>query len=191
MSFARTITLASAVVCFFGTSFNARAIEPVALSPRATINHYNGNAGINSALWSLTNGDVPAATVAGAPPAPTVFGPLVGNADNAKCVVGDSWGPILVNTGCGIGPGIAIIRLKTTAFNGPTVALPGCTSELLITGNALGSITVNHTGGPINVPNQPIPASALGASWAAQATRRSSGGLKLSSTIYGVVDACF
>ena len=37
-----------------------------------------------------------AATVAGAPPAPTPFGPIVGNLDNAKCVVGDTWGPILL-----------------------------------------------------------------------------------------------
>ena len=35
---------------------------PVAPAPpRALIGHYNGNLGINTPLWDLTNGDVPAA----------------------------------------------------------------------------------------------------------------------------------
>ena len=191
MSFARTTALGAAVVCFFGASSSARSIEPGAPAPRATIGHYNGNTGINIRLWDLGNGDIPAATVAGAPPAPTVFGPLVGNADNAKCVVGSTWGPILSVGGCGIGPGDAIIRLKTTVFNGPSLALPGCAGELLITGTALGSVTASHAGGAINVPNQPIPAAALGAPWAAQAIVRGPGGLQLTSALYGVVDTCF
>jgi len=191
MSFARTAALGAAVACFFGASSSARLSAPRALAPRATIGHYNGNTGINIRLWDLSNGDIPAATVAGVPPAPTVFGPLVGNADNAKCVVGNSWGPILSVGGCGIGPGDAVIRLKTTVFNGPIVALPGCAGELLTTGNTLGSVIATHAGGAINVPNQSIPAAALGAPWAAQATVRGPGGLQLTSAIYGVVDACF
>jgi hypothetical protein len=191
MSFAKTTVLAMTVVGFFGAASSARSSVPLVL-PRVTIGHYNGNTGVNLLQWDLTNGDVPAATVAGAPPAPTVFGPLVGNADNAKCVVGDTWGPILVNTGiCGVGPGVAVVRLKTTVFNGPTITPPGCTSEILITGNTLGSLTVNHSGGSINIPNQTIPTSALGAPWAAQVTQRGPGGYKLSSALYGVVDACF
>src|SRR5262245_37147783 len=82
MSFHRPVVLAAVVVSLCSASSSTRLAATPAPSPRATIGHYNGDAGINIRLWSSTNGDVPPATIAGAPPAPTVFGPLVGNADN-------------------------------------------------------------------------------------------------------------
>jgi len=164
------------------------------VSPRATIGHYNGNTGVNTPLWDLANGDVPLVVVAAAPPAPVAFGPLVGNADNAKAVAGQSWGPILNIGTCSVGPGLAVIRLRPTAFNGPSMVLPGgCISEVLQTGTLLGLINAPHAGVTCNVPNQLIPTSAVGSSWSAQATVRAPapGGMELSSVIYGVVDVCF
>ena len=172
--------------------------EPLApLSPRATIAHYNGSTGINTPLWNLANGDVPAAVVAAACPLPVAFGPLVGNADNAKAVAGQSWGPILNIGTCASGSGNAVIRLRTACVNGPSVTLPGgCLSKVLIAGTLLGSLVVPHNGVTCNVPNQLIPTSAVGSAWAAQATVNggSATGVvasELSSVIYGVVDVCF
>jgi hypothetical protein len=185
----RSLVLAAAVSTFFGASSNAR-LAPVV--PRATIGHYNGNAAVNTPLWSLVNGDIPAAFVGAAPPLAAPFGPVIGNADNAKCVGGNTWGPILNIGTCVTGPGVAIIKLRTTCINGPTIALPGCLGEILISGNLVGTITANHLGVFCNVPNQPVPLTAVGASWSAQATvRGTSGGLELSSAIYGLIDVCF
>ena len=164
--------------------------------PRALIGHYNGNLGINTPLWDLTNGDVPAAVVAAAPPAAAVFGPVTGNADNAKAVVGQQWGPILNIGTCATGPGAVILRLRTAPINGPSTTLPGCVSEILIGGTQLGQVTAPHNGVICNIPNQLIPASALGSSWAAQATVRGAttagtAAIELSSALYGVVGLGF
>ena len=165
--------------------------------PRATIGHYNGNLGINTPLWDMSNGDVPAAVVAAAPPAPVVFGPIVGNAFNAKAVAGQMWGPTLNIGTCAGGPGAAVIRLRTTAINGPSVTLlGGCISEVLIGGTALGQITAPHNGIICNVPGQLIPPGAVGSSWAAQAVVRGAStagtaAIELSSTIYGIADIAF
>jgi len=198
------MTITSPLLCVstvaaFGFAWLPR--EPLApaapLSPRATIAHYNGNAGINTPLWSTINGDVPAVVVAAACPAPVAFGPLIGNADNAKAVVGQMWGPILDIGTCASGPGNAVIRLRPSCINGPSVTLPGgCVSEVLINGPLLASLVVGHNGVFCNVPNQSIPTSAIGLSWAAQATvsgANSAGttALELSSVLYGVVDICF
>jgi hypothetical protein len=186
----RSLLLAAVVVCLFGASSSARLTPP---SPRATIGHYNGNTGANTPLWSVANGDVPAAFVGAACPAAAAFGPLVGNADNAKAVAGQTWGPILNIGTCATGPGVAIVRLRTSCINGPSLTFPGpCTGEVLIGGTSLTTINVVHGGATANVPNMPIPTSAVGAAWAAQAlVRGMSGGVELSSAIYGVVDVCF
>ena len=165
--------------------------------PRATIGHYNGNAGINTPLWDLTNGDVPAAVIAAAPPAPGVFGPTVGNADNAKAVVGQQWGPILNIGTCAAGPGAAVIRLRSASISGPNVTLlGGCVSQVLIGGVQFGQITAPHNGVFCNVPNQLVPPGALGSTWAAQAVVRGAnsagvGAIELSSALYGVVGLAF
>jgi len=165
--------------------------------PRALIGHYNGNAGINTPLWDLTNGDVPAAVVALAPPLPAVFGPTVGNADNAKAVINQTWGPILNIGTCAGGPGAAIIRLRAAPISGPTVTLLGpCISQVLIGGVQLGQIVAAHNGIICNVPNQLVPPGALGSTWAAQAVVRGANSagvpaIELSSTIYGVVGLAF
>jgi hypothetical protein len=188
----RSLVLAGGVVCTFGAFSSARLSAPLPPTPRATIAHYNGNTGVNTPLWDLTNGDVPPVFVGAACPPAAAFGPLVGNADNAKAVVGSTWGPILNIGTCATGVGAAIIRLRTNCINGPTVTLPGCTGELLIAGTLIATLNVPHNGIICNVPNQPIPTSAVGAPWAVQAqVRGSSGGVELSSTIYGVVDVCF
>ena len=171
-------------------------IAPLA-PPRATIGHYNGNAGINTPLWDLANGDVPPAVVALVPPLPAVFGPTVGNADNAKAVINQPWGPILNIGTCAGGPGAAIIRLRSTPINGPNVTLLGpCLSQVLIGGVQFGQIVTAHNGVICNVPNQLVPPGALGSTWAAQAVVRGAStagtaAIELSSTIYGVVGLGF
>ena len=188
----RGFTLSSFLVL---TALGAlRAEPPAPFTPRATIGHYNGNTGVNTPLWSGVNGDVPAVVVAAAVPPAGVFGPLVGNADNAKAVVGQMWGPLLNIGTCAVGAGVAIVRLRPTAINGPNVVLPGgCIGEVLHGGTLLGTINAPHGGVVCNVPNQPIPTSAIGMPWAAQATLRGAapGGTELSSVIYGIVDICF
>jgi hypothetical protein len=165
--------------------------------PRALIGHYNGNLGINTPLWDLTNGDVPAAVVAAAPPAPVVFGAIFGNLDNAKAVVGQQWGPILNIGTCAGGPGAVVVRMRTTCINGPnTTLLGGCVSEILNGGALLGLINAPHNGVISNIPNQLIPAAALGSSWAAQAlvrgaTTAGTPAIELSSALYGVVGLGF
>jgi hypothetical protein len=154
--------------------------------------HYNGNAAVNTPLWSLANGDIPAATVGLACPPDVAFGPLVGNADNAKVVVGSTWGPILNIGTCAVGPGAVAFSLRPTCVNGPTLTMPGgCPGELLILGVVFASMVVAHGGVTCNIPNQPVPASALGLSWACQGFVRTATGSELSSVIYGVVDVCF
>ena len=167
--------------------------EPSApLSPRATIGHYNGNLGINTPLWSTVIGDLPAATVAGAPPAPTVFGPIIGNPDNAKAVGGQSWGPILNIGTCVTGIGAGIVYLRSTVVNGPNTTFGICTSEILMGGPILAQLQVAHNGVILNVPPQPVPAAAIGSSWVSQALVRGAvSGAELSSAIYGTVDVCF
>lgn len=166
---------------------------PAPLSPRALIGHYNGNAGINTAQWSLVNGDVPAPVVAGVPPAPTVFGPLVGNADNAKAVGGQTWGPILNIGTCATGAGAGIVYLRSTAINGPNTTFGVCTSEVLMGGPIIAQLTVPHGGAFLNVPNQPVPLAAVGSPWVCQVLVRGSVvvGTELSTALYGVVDVCF
>jgi len=171
---------------------------PAPAPPQALIGHYNGNLGINTPLWDLTNGDVPAAVVAAAPPAPAVFGPAFGNLDNAKAVVGQQWGPILDIGTCAGGPfGGVVVRMRATCINGPNATLLGpCVSEILNGGTQLGQINATHNGVISNIPNQLIPASALGVSWAAQAlvrgqTTAGTAALELSSALYGVVGLAF
>lgn len=170
-------------------------VEPlVAFSPRATIAHYDGAAGVNSPLWDLTNGDVPLVVVSPSCPVPTVFGPTFPNADNAKAVGGQPWGPILNLGPCVTNPGVAVINLRLACANGPTFTLPGgCLGQILTAGTQLGTLIVPHNGLICNVPSQTVPLSAIGAPWCAQATIREFGTvrLELSSVIYGVVDACF
>jgi hypothetical protein len=164
------------------------------LTPRATIAHYNGATGTNVPLWDLTNGDVPTVVVAPACPAPAAFGPTTGNADNAKAVGGQQWGPILNLGTCVTGPGMALIRLRVSCVNGPTFTLPGgCLGQVLQASVLLGAVNAPHNGVICNVPNQAVPLSAIGAPWAAQATVSEFGTTRreLSSVIYGVVDACF
>jgi len=171
-----------------------RVEPPAAFSPRATIAHYNGATGINIPQWDLTNGDVPLVVVAPGCPAPTIFGPTTGNADNAKAVGGQTWGPILNLGPCVTGPGVALVRLRPSCINGPSGTLPGgCPGQLLIAGAQIGSLTAQHNGVTCNVPNQAVPLAAIGASWAAQATISEFGTIRreLSTVIYGVVDACF
>lgn len=173
------------------------APSPAPAPPRALIGHYNGNLGINTPLWDLTNGDLPAAVVAAAPPAAAVFGPVFGNLDNAKAVVGQMWGPILNIGTCAQGPGAVVVRMRATCINGPNTTLLGpCVSEILTGGAQLGQITAPHNGVFSNIPNQLIPASTLGTSWAAQAlvrgqTSAGTGAMELSSALYGVVGLAF
>lgn len=169
-------------------------VPPVAFTPRATIAHYNGAAGTNIPLWDLTNGDVPLVVVAPGCPAPTIFGPTTGNADNAKAVGGQQWGPILNLGPCVTGPGIAQIRLRLSCANGPTFTLPGgCPGQILQAGTLIGTLNVQHNGVTCNVTNQTVPLSAIGAPWSAQANIGEFGTVRreLSSVIYGVVDTCF
>jgi hypothetical protein len=185
--------LVVALVLLATGSTSARLVPLVPLTPRATIAHYNGNTGVNTPLWNVANGDVPAVVTGAACPAPAIFGPLVGNLDNAKAVVGQPWGPILDIGTCATGIGAGVVYMRTSCINGPSVALPGgCPGELLITGNQLAVLQVPHNGVILNVPNMPIPTSALGLPWAMQAlVRGTSGGAELSSVLYGVVDVCF
>jgi hypothetical protein len=178
---------------FIATSTHARLAPLEPLTPRATIGHYNGNLGINTPVWNVTNGDVPAAVTGAACPAPAIFGPLVGNPDNAKTVGGQTWGPILDIGTCTAGIGAGVVYMRTGCFNGPTLTLTGgCMSELLITGGSLAVLQVPHNGVILNIPNQLIPLSAIGAPWAAQVlVRGTSGTAELSTVLYGVVDACF
>jgi len=165
---------------------------PTALSPRALIGHYNGNLGINTPQWSLANGDVPAVTVALAPPAPLVFGPLVGNLDNAKAVGGQTWGPILNIGTCATGPGAGIVYLRSTVLNGPNTTFGLCTSEILMGGPVIAQLQVPHGGATLNVPNQAVPLAAVGSPWVCQVlVRGTTFGTELSSALYGVVDVCF
>ena len=166
---------------------------PVVLTPRATIAHYNG-AGVNIPTWDLANGDVPAAVVGPSCPPDTVFGPTTGNADNAKAVGGQTWGPILNLGGCITTPGFAVIRLRRLCANGATLTLPGgCPGQILQASPLVGSFNANHNGVFCNVPNQTVPLAAIGSQWSVQATVREFGTVRaeLSSVIYGVVDACF
>jgi hypothetical protein len=173
------------------TSARLAPLEP--LTPRATIGHYNGNLGINTPVWNLANGDIPAPVTGAACPAPAIFGPLVGNLDNAKTVGGQLWGPILDIGTCTGGTGAGVVYMRTGCINGPTLTLTGgCMSELLITGGSLAVLQVPHNGVILNIPNQLIPLTAIGAPWAAQVlVRGMSGGAELSTVLYGVVDACF
>lgn len=166
---------------------------PPALTPRALIGHYNGNLGINTPQWSLLNGDVPPATVAGLPPAPVVFGPLVGNLDNAKAVGGQTWGPILNIGTCATGAGAGIVFLRSTVVNGPNTTFGVCTSEILMAGPIIAQLQVPHAGGTLNIPNQAVPLAAVGSPWVCQVLVRGSVvvGTELSSALYGVVDVCF
>lgn len=174
----------------------APRVEPVtALTPRATIAHYDGN-GTNVPLWDLTNGDVPLVVTGPICPLPTTFGPtttVAGN-DNAKAVGGQFWGPILNLGTCVTGPGNALIRLRPSCAFGPTVTLPGgCLGQILQAGTLLGTIIAQHNGVQCNVPNQAVPLAAVGLSWSAQATIGEFGTVRreLSSVIYGTVDVCF
>jgi hypothetical protein len=166
---------------------------PAPLTPRATIAHYNGATGINAPLWDLTNGDVPTVVVAPTCPVPTPFGPTTGNADNAKPVGGQQWGPILNLGTCVTGPGVAVIRLRLSCANGPSVTLGGCPAQVLQAGALVGTLNALHNGVICNVPNQAVPLAAIGAPWSVQATVSEFGTVRreLSSVIYGVVDACF
>jgi len=169
-------------------------VSPVAFTPRATIAHYNGATGINIPLWDLTNGDVPLVVVAPGCPAPAIFGPTTGNADNAKAVGGQFWGPILNLGTCVTGPGIAQVRLRLACANGASVTLPGgCPGQILQAGTLLGTLNTQHNGVFCNFTNQAVPISAIGAPWSAQATIGEFGTVRreLSSVIYGVVDTCF
>ena len=170
-------------------------VEPPAFAPRATIAHYNGAAGVNVPQWDLTNGDVPVAVVSPSCPTPAPFGPTTGNADNAKAVASQQWGPILNLGTCVTGPGVAVIRMRPTCVNGTTITLPGgCGSgQILQAGTLLATLNAPHNGVVCNVPNQAVPASAVGFAWTAQATIREFGTVRaeLSSLLYGVVDIAF
>jgi len=173
----------------------ARALEPAPRlpSPRATIAHYNGS-GVNIPAWDLVNGDVPAVVLGPTCPVPTPFGPTTGNADNAKAVGGQPWGPILNLGGCITTPGFAVIRLRRLCLNGATLTLPGgCLGQILQSGTLLGTVNANHNGFTCNVPNQLVPLAAIGSAWSVQATVREFGvvNAELSTVLYGVVDACF
>lgn len=184
-----TLPLIAASLCL-----SAATPEPAApLTPRALIGHYNGNTGINTAQWSLVNGDTPAPTVAPLPPAPITFGPLIGNADNAKAVAGQSWGPLLNLGVCVTTPGVGIVFLRTTVVNGPNWTFGLCTSEILMAGTVLAQLQVPHNGVLLDVPSQPVPTAAIGNAWVSQVLLRGSGvvGAEFSSALYGVVDSCF
>lgn len=166
---------------------------PLAFTPRATIAHYNG-LGVNVPSWDLTNGDVPAVVTGLSCPTPTIFGPTTGNADNAKAVGGQSWGPILNLGTCVTNPGIAVIRLKRLCANGASLTLPGgCPGQILQAGPTVATLNANHNGVICNVPNQPVPLAAIGAQWSVQAVVREFGTVRaeLSTVLYGVVDTCF
>ncbi|MEQ1892578.1 MAG: hypothetical protein ABL998_08565 [Planctomycetota bacterium] len=168
--------------------------EPAApLSPRATIGHYNGNLGINTPQWSLINGDIPAAVVAAAPPAPIVFGPLVSVGANAKAVGGQNWGPVLNIGTCAASPGVGIVYLRTTPINGPNMTIGICTSEILMGGPTLAQLPVPFAGTTLLVPPQPVPLAAIGSNWVSQVLVRGGtvSGAELSTAIYGTVDVCF
>jgi len=177
-----------------GLLLPSAAPEPAApLTPRATIGHYNGNLGINTAQWSLANGDVPPITVAGAPPAPITFGPLVSVGANAKAVGGQNWGPVLNVGSCAGNPGVGIVYLRTTAINGPNTTIGICTSEILMGGPILAQLQVPYAGPTLIVPPQPVPLAAVGSNWVSQVLMRGSpvAGAELSTAIYGTVDVCF
>ena len=185
------------VAAFTAPAFRVAPSAPEPLAPfagRATIAHYDGATGVNVPLWDVTNGDVPAVVVAPTCPAATAFGPTTGNADNAKVVGGQQWGPILNLGVCVTNPGFAVIRLRVACANGPTLTLPGgCHAQILQQGILLGTIQAPHNGLVCNVPNQSVPLSAIGANWSAQATIHEGGTVvtELSSVIYGTVDATF
>jgi hypothetical protein len=110
-------------------------------------------------------------------------GPVVGDGVNqdfltaTPAIIGQPWSVTLAIPGGAHGHGTSgsfVVRVRTTAINGPTFNSPvgGRPTEALIAGPLLGQFVGAHNGslGAIVVPGIPISIGLVDSPWAAQAT---------------------
>lgn len=104
---------------------------------------------------------------------------------------GQTWSaPLTLGNAHGAG-GAAVLKVRTSVVNGPTVTSPvgGRPVEALIAGPLLATIPGSHNGtsggiAPVLIPNQ---SSLLGLPWSAQYTVSGGGFVDLSRAVFGIV----
>jgi len=105
--------------------------------------------------------------------------------------LGQVWNaPLTLGNAHGAG-GAAVLKVRTSVVNGPTVTSPvgGRPVEALIAGPLLATIPGNHNGTSGGIATLLIPnrSSLLGLSWSAQYTVSGGGFVDLSRAVFGIV----
>jgi hypothetical protein len=108
----------------------------------------------------------------------------------APAIIGQSWSPqVTLGHGHGTG-GIALLSIRTSAVNGPSIVSPigGRTTEFLLAGPLLATLGLAHDGAATLPVSVPVPAqlALVCVPWAAQATVTGGGFVDFSTAVSGV-----